>query len=119
MYIKVCLFLSLLVVAVMGGGEQPKKKELKGCDLTDRRPQTGSSSCLFYACQRNCARTKSHWYFNWFYRLCFKSDKSHCGVGANNFRTCEECRNKCNVSMCAEAMTTPDPNAAIFMPIGR
>ncbi|KAL1474219.1 hypothetical protein MTO96_038146, partial [Rhipicephalus appendiculatus] len=64
------------------------------------------SNCLFYTCQKYCGGVRTHWYYNWFYKACFMSDSSHCGVGKNNFNSCEDCMKKCNDSVCVERMTT-------------
>ncbi|XP_075721570.1 uncharacterized protein LOC142764915 [Rhipicephalus microplus] len=105
---KVFILLPLLLGPVLGGNQQPKQKELKGCGPKDRATadKRGPFSCVFFACQRNCGGLRIHWYFNWFYKACFLSDNSHCGVGENFFDTCDACMKKCKGAPCVEKVTT-------------
>ncbi|KAL3169486.1 hypothetical protein MRX96_045538 [Rhipicephalus microplus] len=46
------------------------------------------------------------WYYNPSLKMCLGGDTAYCGMTGNQYPNCEACMKACNVSVCAEKITT-------------
>uniref|UniRef100_L7MAA5 Putative secreted peptide n=1 Tax=Rhipicephalus pulchellus TaxID=72859 RepID=L7MAA5_RHIPC len=106
---EVFVLLPLLFAPAIGGGEQYKRKELKGCDSKYHGDPTDPSPCRWRKCQTPCMHVRYDWFYSPFYRMCLLSDETYCGVADNRYTSCKVCMDICNASICAEHITTTPP----------
>ncbi|XP_037499996.1 uncharacterized protein LOC119374007 [Rhipicephalus sanguineus] len=105
---EVLILLPSLFTVAFGGGPIKEPIELRGYYPDNAGYRNDPSACYLYRGKRHCIfESEDGWHYNWFYRTCFKDDLTHCGVGENKFHSCEQCVNKCRVSVCAEKAKPP------------
>ncbi|XP_037275419.1 uncharacterized protein LOC119168111 [Rhipicephalus microplus] len=106
----VCLLLSCFVALAMGGGLQPKKKrELPGYEKPYHVNRNDSSPCASHGLTTSCGGKNGGWHYYSPYGLCTKNDNSHCALHSKPFPSCEACMKQCKIGVCVQETTPPTP----------